>query len=127
MSVTTKKGLPGDILKFLDEQVAQQKKNLADADVDRLKVLHRMKDYAQQIAVDLEVKKMLAKRGEEEITGEIKLVLLRLKDLYLERRGAVIEDDPEGDWAWCASCGMEEVDCTKGSCICLDCQTQPLP
>lgn len=121
MAVTTKKGNASEILQFLDRQLKDRKQTEDSSDADRLKILHQMKTYAENIVIDQRVKRMLAKRGEEEITGEIKLTILRLNDLYHERAGAIIEDDPEGDWAWCATCGMEEVNCIKEPGICQDC------
>lgn len=73
--------------------------------------------------IDRAVAEFLNKRSEPEITLEIKNALLRLRDLYLERRGALIAEDPNGDHAWCAVCGMEPVNLVKETATCQDCRT----
>lgn len=72
--------------------------------------------------IDQAVIEFLNKRSEPEITLEINNTFARLRDLYLERRGALIADDPSGDHAWCAICGMEPVNLVKETATCQDCR-----
>ena len=74
---------------------------------------------------------MAARRSERDVTAEVDHLEARLAELYTERRGRLIEPQPQCDpetgdflgpcWGWCSCCGKTQVDAAPGDDTCSDC------
>lgn len=117
--MTTKRGTAAEILaQLMEEQDKNRVARKAVAD-QALKEAFKKND----IEIERRVNEILNKRSEKEITGDINLMLLRLRDLYSERRGTILQDESSGDLIWCMTCGMEVVNLNdEPGVTCRDCR-----
>lgn len=71
------------------------------------------------------------RRSERDITADVDAIEARLAELYAERRGHLIEPQPQCDpetgdflgpcWGWCSNCGKTQVDAAQGYDTCGSC------
>lgn len=114
-----KKGTPAQMLEWITQEDEKRKRESREKD-DLLRKMFM--ESVRENNVDQQIAEFLGKRSEKDITAEAKVLLTHLRNLYLERRGMILHDDPNGDLTWCATCGVDFVDCPEEGPDCQDCR-----
>ncbi len=74
---------------------------------------------------------MVTRRSERDITADVDRLEVAIAELYIERRGRLVEPQPQCDpatgdflapcWGWCSNCGRAQVDAALGDDTCAHC------